>query len=207
MGDVVDALPCLSLQEFDDRIRSWNKNATMYSGSIDCCGWPKDPAGLGFPKRSSCFYEDFSEGFVKSRLLIAQTKTCCIKVRRGGDLRLHASVPLCLLETCATRGRVLRASLWSRLQQPIYFPNFTYYPGAPDGPDPPADFATSFKVVEDVVEYPPGEMRAGQRRGVPARSVPTAIGRIARAGVFRTKNVLQLTSINGDDTEPDSYAV
>lgn len=124
------------IQSFDDGIRAWNSNASLYSGNIDSCGFPLDPNGLGFSRRTNCFYEDFSQGFDDSRLQVAQTKSCCAK-------------------------------------SPVYFPNFTYYPA-----DDNRDFGSSFGVEEADVEYPPG--------------------------VVRRKNVLRLTSMNGDNLQPQS---
>jgi hypothetical protein len=68
-------------QSFDNGIRQWNPNASLYSGNIDSCGFPLDPGGLGFSRRTNCFYEDFSQGFDDSRLQISQAKSCCAKVR------------------------------------------------------------------------------------------------------------------------------
>jgi hypothetical protein len=68
-------------QYFDDKVREWNPNASLYSGSLDNCGFPGSPDGPGFPRRASCFHEDFSGGLVSERLKVAQTKTCCGEVR------------------------------------------------------------------------------------------------------------------------------
>ena len=68
------------LQNYDDWIREWNSESSTKSGSIDSCGWPKDPNGLGFDRRTSCFHEDFTNGFNDSKLHILLAKSCCSQV-------------------------------------------------------------------------------------------------------------------------------
>ena len=71
---------CILQQYFDDAVRAWNPNASLSSGSIDSCGFPLSPTGVGFGRRTTCFHEDFSEGFDDSSLLVAQMKSCCAQV-------------------------------------------------------------------------------------------------------------------------------
>lgn len=64
----------------DDKIREWNPHAANRSGAIDECGWPlADPLmGNGVSRfREDCFYEDFSQGWVDSRITVSLTKGCC----------------------------------------------------------------------------------------------------------------------------------